>query len=244
MRYLVLGDIHGNLAALEAVLAAAGKVDAVWCLGDTVGYGPQPNECSERVRSLPGLLCVAGNHDRGALGQLDLSDFNSEARFAARWTGQQLTPANRAWLEGLPERIEAEGFTLVHGSPRHPIWEYVLSPAVAQENMACFQTLTCLVGHTHVPVVYLEPGLRHATPPALVPAMGEPFSYRAVRAIVNPGSVGQPRDGDARASFMVLDQEAATLEYHRVTYPIRETQERMQAVALPSRLALRLGYGL
>lgn len=243
MRYLVLSDIHSNLAALEAVLAAAGEIDATWCLGDTVGYGPQPNECCERVRGLPQLRCIAGNHDWGALGKLDLSGFNEEARQAAEWTAAQLSAANRAWLDGLPERIEVEGFTLVHGSPRHPIWEYILNPAIAQANMAYFETLTCLVGHTHVPAVFWEAGLRNVTAPVTLPEPNEPFSYRAVRAIVNPGGVGQPRDGDPRASFMLLDPGEGTLELRRVPYDIEETQRRMRAAGLPEPLALRLSYG-
>ncbi len=244
MRYLVLSDIHANLAALEAVLADAGVVDGAWCLGDTVGYGPQPNECADRVQRLPELRCVAGNHDWGALGKLDLWAFNREARLAAEWTGRQLTPASRAWLAGLPERIEVEGFTLVHGSPRHPIWEYVLNSTVAQENMAYFATLACLVGHTHIPAIYLEPGLQHRTAPARVPEPGELISYRAVRSIINPGGVGQPRDGDPRASYLLLDTDAAALEYRRVAYPIEETQALMEAAGLPSRLIARLSYGL
>ncbi len=244
MRYLILSDIHANLAALEAVLADAGPADVVWCLGDTVGYGPQPNECVERVRGLAGLRCLAGNHDWAALGKLDLADFNRDARVAAEWTAKQLTSTNRAWLDGLPERIEAEGFTLVHASPRHPIWEYVLSAEVARENMACFETLTCLVGHTHVPVIFLEPGRQHRLPPAVLPDLGEPFSYHAVRAIVNPGGVGQPRDGDPRASYLLLDPDEGTLTYRRVPYAVEETQQLMQAAGLPPRLAARLSYGL
>ena len=243
MRYLILSDIHANLPALEAVLAAAGAVDAVWCLGDLVGYGPQPNECVERVRNLPGLRCVAGNHDWAALGKLSLTDFNPQARWAVEWTAQQLIPAHRAWLDGLPERIEEEGFTLVHGSPRHPIWEYVLNSAVASENMAYFDTPACLVGHTHVAVIFLEPGRQHRAAPAIVPEPGQVFSYRPVRAIINPGSVGQPRDGDPRASYALLDTEAGQIEYRRETYAIQETQERIRAAGLPERLALRLSYG-
>jgi len=243
MRYLILSDIHANLAAFEAVLAAAGTVDAVWCLGDTVGYGPQPNECIERLRGLPGLVCVAGNHDYGALGKLDLGQFNHDARIAAEWTARRLTPANRAWLDGLPEREEREGFTLVHGSPRFPIWEYVLTPAVAFENMAYFATLTCLVGHSHVPVVFQE-GRAGQGAIAFLPVPDEPFRYRPVRSIINPGSVGQPRDGDPRASFILLDPDAGTFVLQRVAYPIEETQAQMRAAGLPPRLASRLSYGL
>ncbi|MDI7276790.1 MAG: metallophosphoesterase family protein [Anaerolineae bacterium] len=244
MRYLVISDVHGNLAALEAVLAAAGTYDAVWCLGDMVGYGPRPNECTERVRGLPGLLCTAGNHDWGALGRLDLSDFNPDARRAAEWTGEQLSTANRAWLEALPERIVWNGFTLVHGSPRHSIWEYVLSPFVARENMAHFDTPTCLVGHSHVPVIFQETDTPSSAPAVLVPEPGESVPYGTARAIINPGSVGQPRDGDPRASFILLDAAAQTLEYRRVPYPVEETQQQMRAARLPERLVSRLSYGL
>ena len=244
MLCLIIGDVHANLAALEAVLAAAGAIDAVWCLGDTVGYGPQPNECVERVAGLPGLRCVAGNHDWAALGKQDLSAYNPEARLAAEWTAKVATSASRAWLEGLPERDQAEGFTLVHGSPRHPIWEYVLTPGVAQENFPYFTSLDCLVGHTHVPVIFREPGLRHRTAEVVLPEIDRPFSYRAVRAIINPGGVGQPRDGDPRASFMILDTAASTLTYRRVPYPIEETRRLMRAAVLPARLAQRLSYGL
>lgn len=244
MRYLVLSDVHANLAALEAVLAAAADVDAVWCLGDTVGYGPEPNECADRVRGLPGLRCVAGNHDWGALGKLDLSDFNREARLAAEWTGEQLSTDNRAWLEGLPERTEVEGFTLAHGSPRHPIWEYVFNAAVATDNMALFRTLTCLVGHTHVPAIFTEPGPRPRFAEAVEVSPGQPFPFRTARSIINPGGVGQPRDGDPRASYLLLDLDAGMVVFHRVEYDVEETQRRMQAVGLPARLALRLSHGL
>lgn len=244
MRYLVISDIHANLAALEAVLAAAEPFDAVWCLGDIVGYGPQPNECVERVQSLPGLLCVAGNHDWGALGKLSLADFNSEARRAAEWTGRQLTPANRAWLDGLPERIEHGDLTLVHGSPRHHIWEYILGGVAAGECFAHFRTLGCLVGHSHVPLAFQEPPRPHAEAPMRVLGSGASVSYRPIRAIINPGSVGQPRDSDPRASYALLDPESATIECHREPYPIEETQERMHDAGLPPRLAARLSYGL
>lgn len=243
MRYLVLSDIHSNLVALEAVLAHAGPVDAVWCLGDTVGYGPQPNECVARVQGLPGLVCVAGNHDWAALGKVDLSDFNTEARLAAEWTARQLTPESRTWLAGLPERVESDDFTLVHGSPQHPIWEYVLTSAVAAESFSHFGTQACLVGHSHVAVIFLEPGRQHATAPAVAPRLGEPFSYRPVRALINPGSVGQPRDGDPEASYLLVDTTAATVVYQRVPYAVGETQRRMRSEGLPPALAARLAYG-
>ena len=246
MRYLIVSDIHSNLAALEAVLAAAGAVDGVWCLGDVVGYGPQPNECAERLRGIGTLRCIAGNHDWGALGRLDLSEFNPDARYAAEWTGRQLTPDNRAWLEALPERIELEGITLVHGSPRHPIWEYVLSVPVARENLPFFASLTCLMGHTHVPVVFVEPTLRPGWLEVAAPEPNAPFAYRSGRALINPGSVGQPRDGDPRACYCLLDDDpgGCRVVYRRVAYDIEETAQAILANPfLDNYLADRLRMG-
>ena len=140
MRYLVLSDIHSNLAALEAVLAEAGEVDQVWCLGDLVGYGPDPNECIERIRSLS-HLCVVGNHDVGTLGKLDLNDFNAYARRACLWNRDHLSAENREYLDSLDELIVEGNFTLVHGSPRSPIWEYVMSLKI--RSIASWATLTC-----------------------------------------------------------------------------------------------------
>jgi len=242
MRILVCSDIHANLAAFEAVLAAAGAVDSIWCLGDVVGYGPEPNECCERVRSLPNVLCLAGNHDWAALGKLDVDDFNSDARTAALWTQAQLTPANRRWLEELPERIAPleERFTLVHGSPRYPIWEYVLDGRIAAANFAHFDTQICLVGHTHVPAVYQQVGSRVG----LVDLQADtPFMLDDARLILNPGGVGQPRDGDPRASLAILDTMAWTWTVHRVDYPIEVTQAKMVQAGLPPRSVARLSFG-
>ncbi|MCW5853557.1 MAG: metallophosphoesterase family protein [Anaerolineae bacterium] len=242
MRILVLSDIHANLAAFEAVLAHAGSFDRVWCLGDIVGYGPDPNECVERVRELRRYQCLAGNHDWAALGKLDLSDFNTDARLAALWTRQQLTPDNRAFLDARLEYIGPleDRYTLVHGSPRYPIWEYILDEAIAAENFPYFSTQVCLVGHTHVPVIYAETpaGVR-----ALRPPLDKPHPLGDQRLIINPGSVGQPRDGDPRASYLLLDVDASTVTYRRVDYPIEVTQEKMAVVGLPPRIIARLEYG-
>ncbi|MEA3459769.1 MAG: metallophosphoesterase family protein, partial [Chloroflexota bacterium] len=185
MRYLVISDIHSNLAAFEAVLADAGEYDKVWCLGDLVGYGPRPNECIERLRQLD-HVCVAGNHDWAAIGKLDLEDFNADARRACLWTRKTLSPENWKFLESLPERLEFPDldFTLVHGSPRHPIWEYILSPFTAEANFAHFDTRFCLVGHTHVPTVFRQ---RPWDPGEL----SNPLHLGEERLIINPGSVGQ-----------------------------------------------------
>ena len=153
MRCLVLSDIHSNLEAFQAVLDDAGPVDQVWCLGDVVGYGPDPNGCVELLRSLP-HLCTAGNHDWATLGKLDLRDFNPDAREANLWNRQQLTPENLAYLEALPEKLVNGQFTLIHGSPRFPIWEYIIYASTAQLNFEHFDTPFCFVGHTHTPVIF------------------------------------------------------------------------------------------
>jgi len=202
MRYLIIADVHSNLAAFEAVLADAGSFDRVWCLGDMVGYGPDPNECVERLRDLP-HICVAGNHDWAALGKLDIKDFNPEARRACLWTGKQLSPANREYLEALPQTVVEEGFTLVHGSPRHPIWEYILTPSIAKANFEYFDTGFCFVGHTHVPIIYRHhPENPHRACDALMPSSDARLVLGESRLIINVGSVGQPRDGDPRASLL------------------------------------------
>ncbi len=243
MRILIVSDIHANLVALETVLKDANKFDRVWCLGDVVGYGPQPNACIERLRAFD-LLCIAGNHDWAVLDKLDLEEFNPDARRAAIWTRNQLTPANRDWLHALPERIptQAEKFTLVHGSPRYPIWEYVLTPAVARINFDFFDTLLCLVGHTHVPVLYRFHRDEQTATAELLP---ENFStvLGPERMMINPGSVGQPRDGDPRAAYALLDLDTLTLTHRRVAYDIAATQADMEQAKLPTRLIQRLSYG-
>ncbi len=243
MRYLIISDIHSNLKAFEAVLADAGPFDKVWCLGDIVGYGPDPNGCVERLRNLP-HICVAGNHDWAVLGKLDLEDFNREARKACLWTRKQLSPTNLEYLDSLPETIVEEGFTLVHGSPRHPIWEYILYPSVAEANFEHFDTRFCFVGHTHVPVIYRHnPENPNLMCEAFRPLPNARLALGDDRLIINPGSVGQPRDGDPRASYAILDSDQLTLEYRRVPYPIEVTQARMVEKGLPSRLIMRLALG-
>ncbi len=240
MRIAVLSDVHGNLPALEAVLAALAPYDAVWQLGDVVGYGPQPDEVVARLATEK-AVGVRGNHDAAALGELPTDLFNDDARIAVEWTAERIAPRTRAWLAGLPERLAREGFTLVHGSPRDPTWEYVMSVAVARANMAAFSTEHCLVGHTHVPLVFRAAG---ATVEALRPDDGAIFELDGERAIVNPGSVGQPRDGDPRACAMLLDTERRLVEWRRVEYPIENVQRLMQEVRLPPRLSARLSFGL
>ncbi len=244
MRVLVLSDIHANLAALESVLDdARGAYDVVWCLGDTVGYGPEPDECITRVRLLD-PVAVVGNHDWAVLERMNVDDFNPEARRAVLWTREHISVENLAWLMDLPSvPVAHDDFTLTHGSPRDPIWEYVLYPAVAQASFEYFVTRFCLVGHTHVPAVHMLQGdgskVRSSR---LLPDQIVSLA-NGWRGILNPGSVGQPRDGDPHASFALLDTEALTWESRRVSYPIEVTQAHMRAARLPERLINRLAFG-
>ncbi len=242
MRTLVISDIHANLTALEAVLADAGHWDRVWFLGDLVGYGPDPNECVERLRELE-PLALSGNHDWAVLGKLDTEEFNSDARKAVRWTQHALTEENLTYLVTLPPLWVEPPFTLAHASPRHPVWEYILDLQTALENFDHFDTPRCLVGHSHIPALFtLEE--RSAELTFYLVGHGEVVDLSEGRLIVNPGSVGQPRDGDPRAAYALLDDEAMTWEMRRVAYDIAATQARMQEARLPRRLIERLDLGL
>ncbi len=245
MRYLIISDIHANLTAFESVLRDAGTLgrdyDFVWCLGDIVGYGPDPNECIELLRSMP-HLCLAGNDDWAALGRLDIRTFNIDARKAATWTQNELTPENRAYLEALPVTFVLGEFTLAHGSPREPVWEYILDPLIAALNLPHYQTPYCLVGHTHTPITYRAINDRGECEP-VAPTYSEPVLLDGTRQIINPGSVGQPRDSDSRAAYAILDTESMTWEFRRVTYDIEAVQARMSQADMPERLVMRLAHG-
>jgi diadenosine tetraphosphatase ApaH/serine/threonine PP2A family protein phosphatase len=238
---LIVSDIHANLTALEAVLADAPGFDEIWCLGDLVGYGPDPNECVERIQDFP-HISLAGNHDWAALGRLDLDTFNTDARVANAWAQAELKPAVREYLSELPTHVEKDGFYLAHASPREPVWEYILDANVAYANLSYFDTPTCLVGHTHIPVIF---GLNEEQDrcDTLLPPFPDPLKIGGYRLIINPGSVGQPRDGDSRASYAMLDVENNIWEYRRVAYAVEITQERMRARDLPRRLIERLEVG-
>ncbi len=241
MRYLVISDIHANRAAMEAVLRDAAPFNVIWCLGDLVGYGPDPNECVARIQDFE-HICIAGNHDWAAMGHLSLDDFNTDARIAHLWTREELTPVSQEYLQQLPLRLEQGDFTLVHGSPREPLWEYVLDLGGAAISFSHFSTPFCLVGHTHLPLMFVL-DQNTGRPHAMVPEIGNPIPLRGQRIILNPGSVGQPRDGDPRASYAILDTDAMTWELRRVPYPIEITQERMRARGFPRRLIARLEVG-
>jgi diadenosine tetraphosphatase ApaH/serine/threonine PP2A family protein phosphatase len=243
MRCLVVSDIHSNLEAFEAVMKDAGTVDQIWCLGDVVGYGPDPNACVELLRSRT-HLCVAGNHDWATLGKLDLRDFNADARQANLWNREQLRRDNLAYLEALPETLVEGQFTLAHGSPRHPIWEYIIYATTAQASFEYFDTPFCFVGHTHTPVAFrLNKIGDNEVCEAIPPSPDGPLKLGPERVVINPGSVGQPRDGDPRASYLILDTDALTVQHRRVEYAVERTQAKMEKNGLPNRLIVRIMYG-
>ena len=246
VRTLIVSDIHGNLAALEAVVRdaeAGGPIDGVWCLGDTVGYGPQPKECVEHLQSM-GAIWVAGNHERAATGAISTDDFNPDAAAAAIWTAAQLSERQSRALDALPEVVTGGDFTLVHGTLRNPIWEYLYSEEAALAHLSLQETAYGLVGHTHVPAVaYQHPdwtercrmyGVGHAETVRL--------SERG-KMVLNPGSVGQPRDHDPRAAYAVFEADAGEILFSRVEYPISETQRLMTDAGLPRWLIQRLSQG-
>jgi diadenosine tetraphosphatase ApaH/serine/threonine PP2A family protein phosphatase len=241
MRYAILGDIHSNLTALEAVLAdleKSGGADEVWCLGDIVGYGPDPHECLEIVRSRCSL-CIAGNHDLASISGLDTSTFNQDAAMAVRWTSRQLRADEVDFLSGLPLKVERGDFTLAHGSPREPVWEYITSFREAEENFQYFETRYCLIGHSHL-AQYFRLGDGSVTDQ---PGEGTDIKLANQRYIINPGSVGQPRDSDPRAAYAIHNTETTTISFQRVAYDINSVQNRMEKAGLPLWLIERLACG-
>jgi predicted phosphodiesterase len=241
MRILILSDIHANLTALKAVLDTAKDYDTVWCLGDLVGYGPDPNECIEEVRPLPNLVCMLGNHDAAALGYIDLVAFNQEARQSATWVRSMLSRDSLRFLENLPEKRIYGQVTLVHGSPRNPVWEYLMDRYTVAVNFNSFTGNLCCVGHTHVPVAYTYRNGNTQIEWQVLKS-GDIYTIDG-RAILNPGSVGQPRDRDPRAAYAIYDTEALTWEAKRVAYDIASVQERIEKAGLPMRNAMRLSEG-
>ena len=240
MRYGILADIHSNLPAFQAVLddlEERGGVDEIWCLGDIVGYGPDPSECISLLRQYA-HLSVAGNHDWASIGKVDVSDFNPDAAAACRWTAGQLTEEDAAYLEGLPLTVRRGEFTIVHGSPREPIWEYVVSARTALPNFDSFDTKYCLIGHSHLPLVF-----EHSGGTCVLQPLPRELKLADNRLIINPGGVGQPRDGDPSASYAVYDENEMAVYHYRVVYDVEATQERMLRQGLPEFLVARLSYG-
>ena len=241
MRVAVISDIHGNLHALEAVLSEIDTLgaDELWCLGDLVGYGARPNECCRTVASRADV-CLAGNHDLGVLGAIDLGEFSGEAGTAALWTRGVLDDEPRTFLASLPSSGRAGGLELFHASPRDPVWEYVLTEEVARDSLDRTHAPLVLVGHSHVALALAEDG---GGVSGGVASAGREVDYGMHRFLVNPGSVGQPRDGDPRAAFLVVDLEEKRATFHRVPYPIDQTQDEIRAAGLPPILAERLALG-
>jgi diadenosine tetraphosphatase ApaH/serine/threonine PP2A family protein phosphatase len=242
MKVAILSDIHGNRHAFEAVLADVARQEAqeVWCLGDLVGYGADPDACVELARDHTDV-CLAGNHDLAVIGQIPLDEFSRGAGLAARWTQEVMAPGNLEFLSSLRPQGAEEGVGLYHASPRDPIWEYVLSALLAELCLDEQDHRICLVGHSHVALSFNRPeGL---------PATGEPrradseLDVGLGEWILNPGSVGQPRDGDPRAAWMMLDTRAWTAIFRRTEYDIAGAAAAIRAARLPDSLAERLEYG-
>ena len=260
MRIAIVADVHANLVALEAVLRHAetqGPIEGFWCLGDVVDYGPQPRECIARLRQL-GAVAVAGNHDRAATGMMGTEEFNPEAAAAALWTRTQLSRDDAAFLDALPEVAyatpgEAPGlkvgaseaeFTLVHGTLRSPIREYLHSHEAALAHLERQETPFSLIGHTHLPTLVVQGReFPHGCEMYLLEEGTSLRLSRERKLVINPGGVGQPRDGDPRAAYAVYDSESETVTLHRVEYDIAATQRLMEAAGLPRGLIQRLALG-
>ena len=241
-RVAVISDVHANWHALDAVLQEIEREepDELWCLGDLVDYGPRPNPCSAAVERRA-ALCLSGNHDLGVLGEIGLEEFAGDAVVAARWTRGVLAEGSRAFLQSLRPEGERDGVELFHGSPRDPVWEYVLSAEAARVAFELTRSPLLLVGHSHVPLaITLEDDVLDG---GLAPA-GTETPLGPGRRLLNPGSVGQPRDGDPRAAWLLLDREANTASFRRVEYDVARTQEEIRERGLPDGLADRLAHGL
>jgi predicted phosphodiesterase len=241
MRVAVVSDIHSNLHALEAVLAAIDEEapDELWCLGDLVGYGPRPNECCA-VLAERADVCLAGNHDLAVRGTIDLEEFGGEAGVAAAWTVTVLDPAAQALLDRLEPAGFAHEVALYHGSARDPIWEYVLNDEAALATLELAGSHLVLVGHSHVALQVIETAEELA---GGIARADTELELGGVRALLNPGSVGQPRDGDPRAAYLLLDLEARHASFRRVAYDVERTQREMRDAGLPEILAGRLALG-
>jgi diadenosine tetraphosphatase ApaH/serine/threonine PP2A family protein phosphatase len=250
--YGVFSDVHSNLEALTAVLEhfRQQNVQGYICCGDLVGYGPDPDPCLDLIRQLPNLSVIVGNHDLAVIGKLDVEWFNAYARAAALWTRDKISDGSRQWLDGLKARLDCKEFTLAHGSPRKPAEEYLLSPAQFKDQLTLVSTWPLFVGHSHMPLLFqskpdptgeaaaemrlLEPGEK-----VMIPKR----PWGTLPTVLNPGSVGQPRDQDKRAACGLYDSTRGTFVISRVEYDIAAVQAKIRAAGLPEFLALRLAYG-
>jgi predicted phosphodiesterase len=243
VRVLVVADVHSNLSALEAVIRdaeAPAPIDLIWVLGDLVGYGPRPGDCIARLREYP-HTAVAGNHDRAATGQMGTQDFNPYAAAAAKWTSKTLSDDERDYLAGLPSTAVDGDFTLVHGSLRDPVWEYLLSATAAEAHLRLQSTRFSLIGHSHLQLAFVEDDAGRAR--GSLVAAGDEVELGQHRVIANPGGLGQPRDGDPRTAYALLDTAASRMTFKRIDYDIARTQKEMRMAGLPDYLIERLASG-
>ncbi len=241
MRILLLSDIHAKLVAVEAVLEKAQGFDAVWCLGDIVGYGPNPNKCIQLIKKQPGLKSILGNHDAAAINNISSENFNSSAKISTNWARKRLTDESKEFLQSLPKTIDTDLGLMVHGSPPDNIMEYLLSIETAKKNFSLYEQELCFVGHSHLPMYfrkYPDGSIQHK----LIKRDGGKVHFEH-RMICNPGSVGQPRDRNPKASFAIIDSEAKTINYQRAKYDVKKTQTRMAHHKLPLRQITRLKHG-
>jgi diadenosine tetraphosphatase ApaH/serine/threonine PP2A family protein phosphatase len=241
VRIAVVSDIHGNWHAFESVLADIDQegVDEIWCLGDLVGYGPQPNRCVEAARERS-TVCLIGNHDLAAIGRVSLDDFSHDAAVSARWTATELDEGPRSYLETLEPKGERNDAQLFHGSPRDPVWEYILDEPAVRAALDQTNSKLVLVGHSHIPIALqlcngnLAGGLARG---------GSDLELGEGRWLLNPGSVGQPRDGDPRAAYLLVETDGAHAHFRRIPYDIEQTQAEIRENGLPETLAARLADG-
>ncbi len=242
MLVAIVSDIHGNRHALEAVLADVASTDAreLWCLGDVVGYGADPNDCCALVRE-NAAVCLAGNHDLAVIGTIPLDEFSHGAALAARWTQEVLADDHVEWLRSLSPQGDEEEVGLYHASPRDPVWEYVLSTLLAELCLDVAEERVCLVGHSHVALSFVRPEGEAATGDTR--RAGDALDMSLGEWLVNPGSVGQPRDGDPRAAWLLLDTGSWHAEWRRTQYDIAGAAAAIRAARLPDSLAERLEYG-
>ena len=242
MRILVISDVHANYTALEAVLKHAGTVDETWCLGDMVGYGPDPNAVVEQIREIPNLTCILGNHDMAVIGKIPFEAFNGDARRTLEYHERVLTADNMNYLRSLPHNLKVRGeVSIVHGSPRDSVWEYILNTLSARLNFDHFTTPWCFVGHSHLQCMF-QLDTRNDRVNLFPIRSGDRVPLQP-RAILNPGSVGQPRDRDARAAYAIYDSETHIWEPRRVMYNIPEVQQRIREAHLPEKHAIRIAEG-
>ena len=242
MKVAVISDIHANRHAFEATLDAVAASDAaeLWCLGDLVGYGAEPDACVELARE-HAAVCLAGNHDLAVTGEIPLDEFSRGASLAAQWTQEVIAPENLAFLAGSEPQAQEGSVGLYHASPRDPVWEYVLSALLAELCLDVQHDRVCLIGHSHVALSFVRHSGELATgePSATARSSTSPSG----EWLLNPGSVGQPRDGDPRASWLLLDLDGLTATFHRAEYDVAGAAAAIRAARLPDSLAERLEYG-